>query len=233
MKRLIILLSILALALTACSSAPAEKDYTEVKTALDGKTWYFNGGNEVTINSITFTADSAEIAQAYFDGNGYHDAGVYSYSYKLDDANIILAVSENSETTIPYTFADGEVTLPSGEYFTIDEIEEGLQGYWTWSESGYSYILQANSASEYNMYLNNGNAIYENASLAYGGSNGEYYYYGPYEGPYTLSLGKITCDASHGNEWFYNIIDGKVAVLHYDNVFKPSSGLPGENGYKF
>ena len=75
--------------------------------------------------------------------------------------------------------------------------------------------------------------INESASKAYNGAPGEYYYYGPNEGEYMIGDGKFETDTPHGNEYFFNVYDGKVNVFHYGNEMKRGEGLPGQDGYKF
>ena len=96
-----------------------------------------------------------------------------------------------------------------------------------------STVLGMKTVTDKSIYFNNGKVVSENAALAYGSTSGEYYYYGPYEGSYTLNFGGLDTDMSHGSEWFFNIVDGKVVVINYDHVCKPADKLPGEKGYKF
>lgn len=217
----------MALSMVGCGG----KDYSEVKTALAEGTWYFNGGSDTVLNNISFSEEEATIGQVYYDGNGKHDNGSAAYSYALDDENITVTMADENELKIPYTLDNGAVKLGSGDYYIIEEIDAGLQGYWKMRKS--EVLLGMKSENEKNIYINDGKVISEKASLAMGSDSGEYYYYGPYEGTYTLNFGGFDTDMSHGNEWFFNIIDGKVTLLNYDTVCTPSDKLPGENGYSF
>lgn len=204
--------------------------YADVFEALKEETWYFNGGSDTILNYLTFADKEATIGQVYFDGNGKHDNGSNTCSYEVDDANITITMADTTELTIPYEMANNGIVL-SQEYVASSEIKDGLMGYWKSSTS--SYVLGANLVNEQNIYIGENTLESEKASLAAGGQNGEYYYYGPYTGTYTLDIGSFETDMSHGNEWFFNIIDGKVTLLHYDNVCTPTDCLPGENGYSF
>lgn len=206
--------------------------YGPVLEALEGKTWVFNGGSDTILNRISFTGEEAQISQVYYDGNGKHDNGTNACSFTVDDKNIVLAMADGSEMEIPYTMDGKEISLEKDKYFTMDQIEEGIQGYWK-NRSSFKDIFGKNSSSEQNIYFNDGKVSSENATQATGGAPGEYYYYGPYTGSYTLNFGGIDTEMSHGSNWFYNIIDGKVTVLYYDKVCKPSDHFPGENGYNF
>lgn len=206
------------------------QQYGDVVNALDGNTWYFNGGSDTILNSISFADGGATIAQVSFDGNGSHDNGSNTYSYTLDDANITVTLNDGSNLTIAYTISDGAITLGENEYFSPEEVDAGLQGFWT--ESGSSVLGGSN---EYNIQIDNGNISSESASEAIGYGNGAYYYYGPYTGTYTLNFGGFDTDMYHGKDYFFNIIDGEVKLLHFDTVCSRSdiTQFPGEDGYSF
>lgn len=205
--------------------------YADVFKALDGNTWYFNGGAENILNSVTFSGETATISQIYFDGNWKHDNGSNDHKFAMDDKNIIIQMEDESELKIAYSFSDGKVTLDKKEYLTLEQIDKGIQGYWKVRTS--TTALGMVSKHEECIYINNGKLVSENASSAFGGADGEYYYYGPYEGSYKLNLGGFDTEMRHGNEWFYNIIDGKVYVFHGANKCEKTDKLPGENGYDF
>ena len=205
--------------------------YADVFKALEGNTWYFNGGADNILNSVSFSGEKATISQIYFDGNWKHDNGSNEHSFVLDDKNIIIKMEDESELKIGYQFSDNKVTLDKTEYLTIEQIEKGIQGYWKVSYS--SSTLGMTSKHVQCIYINNGKLVSESASSALGSTTGEYYYYGPYEGAYKLNLGGFDTDMRHGNEWFYNIIDGKLFVFHGSNKAEKTDKLPGENGYSF
>lgn len=203
-----------------------KQQYAAVIQQLAEETWFFNGGSNTTLNGITFTEDAATITQISFDGNGKHESGSFQYSYRIDDENITVALKDGSELVIPYVAGEDGLKLGDHEYFTTSEVDAGLQGYWKVRTSSFG-------TNEHHIHFNNGTVQYEKAAAALGGAKGDYYYYGPYKGTYTLNFGGLDTDMSHGHEWFFNIIDGTVTVLHYGDICSPSSGFPGENGYSF
>ena len=199
--------------------------FGDVIKALSGNTWYFNGGEKTILNGISFSEDEATIAQVSFDGNGKHDNGSNSFDYVVDENNITLTLADGSEMQIPYSLSDKGIKLNNDEYFSEKDIEKGIQGYWKIT-SGFGSL-----ETERNIYFKDGKVKAEWASEAMGGFG--YYYYGPDSGSYKLNFGGFDTDMRHGSEYFFNIIDGKVTILHYDTVGKPSDGFPGEDGYKF
>lgn len=212
-------------------SGEAEKEkqeaYSYVVNFLSGKTWLFNGGDDRILNYIDFNDDIAIIGQVYFDGNGIHDNGKNEYAYVISDKDITVTAN-GGDLIIPYSISGEKLSLGDGEYYSIDQVEKELQGYWMCKftdESGYGH--------EYHLHVNHGKLRMECAAEAMGGQSGEYYYYGPFQGAYTLGIGNFDTTMRHGHEWFYNIIDGKPTILHYDTILKPGKGFPGENGYSF
>lgn len=206
--------------------------YGPVLEALEGRTWVFNGGSDTILNGISFEGEEARISQVYYDGNGKHDNGTNACAFTVDDKNILITMTDGSEMEIPYTMDGNELSLEKDKYFTMDQIEEGIQGYWN-NRSSFRDIFGKKSSSEHNICFDNGKVSSESATEASGGAPGEYYYYGPDTGSYTLNFGGIDTEMPHGNDWFYNIIDGKVTILHYDKVCTPYDHFPGENGYNF
>lgn len=205
--------------------------YGPVLQALNGKTWLFNGGSDTILNKISFTDTEAEIAQVYYDGNGKHDNGSNTCPFAIDDKNILITMTDGTEMEIPYTLDGDKISLEEGKYFTKEEIESGIQGYWNLRKT--QNLLGKNATNEDNIYFNEGKVMSESAAEAFDGAPGEYYYFGPYTGSYTLNFGGFDTEMRHGNNWFYNIIDGKVTILHYDSVCTPYDHFPGENGYEF
>lgn len=207
----------------------SNQDYPEVLSALEGNTWYFNGGSNTILNRITFAGENATIEQVSFDGNGKHDGGSNTYSFKIDDANIVVNVNDLSELSIPYSLSDGAITLGNQDYYTIEEIEAGLQGFW------YLDYQDSYSHAQHAIQINNGEIVSESESQS-AFSPDEYFYYGPaydpsYQSTYTMNFGGFDTQMAHGSNWFWNVIDGKVTLLRYDKVCTPTDGLPGENGY--
>ena len=206
--------------------AAQKEKYKDVYNALASNVWYFNGGSDTTLNSISFTDSGAVIGQVYFDGNGKHENESRDVQVSVDDSNINLIFEDESVAGIPYTLEEDSITLEGG-YFTAEEIEEQIQGYWKLRTVSFG-------THEFHIHFDKGSVESERASEALDGSNGEYYYYGPDEGQYTLNFGGFDTDMRHGSEWFYNIVDGEVVILHYDNICEHTDEeFPGEDGYSF
>lgn len=212
-------------------ATPDLKKYGNVVNALAENTWYFNGGGDSVLNALTFSDASATIAQISYDGNGKHTGDDNLFAYTIDDAEISIVLADGSTLAIPYTYADGAVVLESGTYFTAEDIIDGLQGFWTLDDNN------SFGHSIHNVYINGNQITSEKATEARNGAPGEYFWYGGdgYTGTFTLNFGGIDTDMKHGSEWFFNVIDGKPMLLHYDNVCSRANitRLPGENGYSF
>ena len=204
--------------------------YGDVLDALDGNFWFYNGGNDTTLNRISFSGTTATIAQVTFDGNGKHDNGSKDYPITVDDNNIIVDLG-SSELKISYTLSGSKITLGKNEYFTADDVNAGIQGYWKSRVS--MTIFGTRTVTEKNIYFSNGGVVSEKASLANGSTSGEYYYFGPYEGTYKINFGGFDTNMSHGSEWFFNIVNGKVVVLDFDHLCERTNSLPGQYGYSF
>lgn len=209
----------------AVAAGENREAYADVYAAISANTWLFNGGGDAILNYIDFKEDKASIGQVYFDGNGLHDNGVNEYSYTITDSEIIVT-TDGGELDIPYNSADSETTLGTGDYFSLAQIEESLQGYWKYSYDSFG-------KKEGYLLVDHGTLKSESASTALGGAPGEYYYYGPYEGSYTLGIGCFETDLFKGSNWYYNIINGVPTVLYYEHVCVPADGFAGENGYSF
>jgi len=204
--------------------------YGDVIAALAENYWFFNGGSDAAVNVLGFTEDTASITQVYYDGNGKHTNEPAVFSYIVDDANVIMTLADGSEMTIAYSMDGGSVKLEDG-YFTLDAVIDGLQGYWNSRES--DVILGMQTSNDYNVYISGNEIQYEYASKAFGGRNGEYYYYGPHAGTFEVTEYGMDADVRNGMMFGFNIIDGQVVLLRYDNICKPGDGFPGANGYSF
>lgn len=204
--------------------------YADVFETLKQDTWFFNGGSDTILNYLTFTDKEATVGQVYFDGNGKHENAVNTCAYIVNDTNIVITMVDGTELAIPYELKDNEVVLEEG-YLSSADVKEDLIGCWGVRTT--NYFFGTKSANEYNIQIKEDELKAESAAQAYGYSNGEYYYYGPYTGTYTLGTGNFETEMKHGYEWFFNIIDGKATALHYGNVCKPIKKLPGEDGYSF
>lgn len=210
------------------------QSYAPVIDLLSAENWFCNGGTENSLNCFVFSKENVFIKHVFFDGNGYQQASENTLGYTVDDATISMTLEDGSELSIPYVLDGDSLKLGSGDYFSASEVDAALQGYWYCNEYTYIKLMSHFSNSKYNAYFHDGIFEYESASEAYGYNDGSYYYYGPYKDSYTLGLGNFETDIHNGSQWFFNIIDGEVKLMHFDHVFsKVSSGMPGEDGYSF
>lgn len=200
--------------------------FKEVFEMISAETWVFNGGEDTILNHITFKEDTAAVGQVYFDGNGIHDNGVNECPYEIDNDSIIITLDDGGELDIQYAVSDDSIILGEGDYFTLSQVDDGLQGYWKYSYDSFG-------KKEGYLLVDHGTLKSESASTASGGAPGDYYYYGPYEGSYTLGIGFFETDLFKGSNWYFNIIDGVPTVLYYEHVCVPADGFAGENGYSF
>lgn len=202
--------------------------YADVFKALSGNTWFFNGGEDTILNHITFKESKASLGQIYFDGNGLHDNGTDECAYLIADEEITVS-AKGGDFSIPYRLSGDDIVLGDGEYFSPSQVEEGLQGYWTCT----THTNPGGKGNTYYLLVDHGTLKSESAAEAIDGTDGEYYYFGPDEGSYTLGIGGFVTQMHHGNNWFFNIIEGKPTILHYDTVCVPADGFPGRDGYYF
>lgn len=203
--------------------------YGDVISKLQSTIWFYNGGNATTLGALEFSEEGAVIHTVAFSGNGKMSSED-TFDFLVDESNIILMTSEG-EKKISYSLSGDKLTLDNGSYMSTEDVDAGLQGCWKYHKS--EMILGMYTESEHNIKVSNGTLVAENASLAYGYTDGTYYYYGPYTGSYTLNIGGFDTSMSKGYEYFFNIIDGKPTVLHWGDVCSPTNSLPGEDGYSF
>lgn len=206
--------------------------YGEVIEKMTEGVWFYNGGSDAAVNRLTFTNDQATVIQIVSDGNGTHSGNSNDLSFVVDETSIVLTLVDGSEQTIPYTLNDGTLALEGG-YLTPAEVEADLQGYWGIHDKDTIAILGLATENEYIAYLNEGTFVYESAAKAYGGRNGEYYYYGPYEGTYQVNETGLKVEVRNNFRFAFNVIDGKAVLLSCGKPFSPVSGFKGEKGYRF
>ena len=217
--------------ITACKKEIMYAQYGEVIQLMTEGTWFYESDAELSVNRISFTQDAAVISQISYTGNGKSISEETSFSYLVDASNIIVSLADGSEHVIPYAVDNGMLKLGHNDYYTIEEVDAELQGYWTSRES--DKILGISTSSEYKISIDHGVIKYENAAKAYGGRNGEYYYYGPHEGTYTITAYGLNADVRNGLLFGFGIVDGKVTLIRATHVCVPGSGLKGEKGYSF
>lgn len=197
-----------------------------VVEAMEGQVWYYNGGSKTKLNSISFDKTSATVVKIVHDGNGKHESGRGSYPYEVGKKCITVKV-DDKDLVINYTLKDGVLSLEKNQYLSKDQVAKGLEGYWNSLEK--RYILEKLYVEEYNVYIKNGKLKFEHAFLHTDGESYDYYE------PETISLENVFAeDDINGPHYYFNIIDGKPTLLHYDNVCKSVKlkKLPGFHGYK-
>ena len=182
---------------------------------------------------LLFSYETATITTITFDGNGRHDGSNNFYAYTLDDKKITIKNKGSVYRVIPYSVKDGKLKLGEGDYFTPDEVDSGLQGYWSLKEKSSS----TNKDSEDIYYFNNGKLTYEYAAESFW-SVDEYFYYGPYSGTYKITSDGISAttnntDIIRDRMFGFNIINGKVTLLIAGTPCKTCSGFKGEYGNWF
>ncbi len=215
-------------------SASARKEimyitYSDVINLLSNETWYFNGGSSNSVRSLVFSKTLATITTAFIDGNGKNISSVNEYEFSIDDSNISILLADGSELLIPYSSDGNVITLGNGEYFTAAQVDEAIQGCWKSSS-----ITMLGGGHQSCISFKSGKATAESAAEAYGYYDGRYYYYGPYKGNYTITLGGFECEEHHiANEWFFVIYENEVKVMNYNKTAYSIKKLPGKNGYRF
>ena len=229
MKKVIclILCLIICVSMSACGGNLDAK-----KETLVGTKWFSSAETSNTIVVWNFYEESVEKIEYFFDGNGIHNSEKKVASYTMQK-DVIKVSFDDEEMIIPYTFKNDKVALKQGDFFSPDDIEKEIQGFWTLHKKDYIAAVGVSTESENNIQFDNGIMRNENASKAYNGAPGEYYYYGPNEGEYAIGDGKFETEVKHGGEYFFNVFGGKVNVFHYGNKMERGEGLPGQNGYKF
>lgn len=218
-----------------CSRQIMFVEYKDVFAALNGKTYYFNGGSDTKLNRIVFSDKTASLSTATFDGNGKTESEIGEFDFNVDNNYISLISFDNSDLKIKYTLSGKKIKLDKKEYFSPKEVDKAIQGCWKSRESTSASFLNYIIYSEHNIRFKKGKIVVENATTSTRSDrvDGQYFYYGPYSGKYSIDFGGFKTKAENGDEWFYNIIDGKVKVLHYYHVAKKCKKLPGKGGYHF
>ena len=205
------------------------RDYADVFEALEQSAWFCNGGTINSSDCITFDNGWATVIHYFVDGNGIHKDSPASCSVSVNESAIVLKGSDYR--IIPYKLSGKDLTLTN--YLSDQQIDKAFQGCWHCLSLSYTlgHLL---CEAEYAIQLNHGNVISENAAPVYGAYDGSYYYYGPYEGTYTLDCGVIKSSCFINEEWFFLVgDDGKPILTHYMTNCTPIAELPGENGYSF
>lgn len=208
--------------------------YSNVYDALEDNTWYFNGGSDTTLNSVTFDEDTATIAQVEMvmvnlETSTYErvDNGSNSYSYTVNGDSISIVMDNGSDLVINYSMSNNDIELGGNDYYTIEEVDAAIQGYWK------CCVQQSSFYREVNFYIN-GNHIteaqaFEDDQLPYD------YVVSSQECTYTLFFGGFEANLKwgFGDKLFWNIIDETPTVFWGTNIgIRSNNCLPGEAGYE-
>ncbi|MCR4601761.1 MAG: hypothetical protein K5767_08585 [Clostridia bacterium] len=215
------------------SALAAESRYTdEVKSNLIGNTFFYNGGDDTTLNSMAFDNDKATVSSVYIDGNGVHNGGGYECDYSIDDGSITLEKKDKSEMKIPYALTGEGITIDSGKYLSLDEVDAGIQGAWS-TGVRVDYVLGEKAVTQYDIVFADGTMSYQDGSNSIYSSD-EYFYSVKEPVTYTLGLGTIETEREQGanRKWFFNIIDGKPVILYFANVCHRVDRMPDITAYE-
>ena len=158
----------------------------------------------------------------------------------MDDNYIYVVLPVGGELKIAYTYEENIFDLTEEGFLTLEEIEADLQGYWIHTST---LDLGRNYSSEEIFYFKDGEVKHEKASEALFGGYGDYYYYGPYKGTYTLDENGLTIMSDGGNEIRngikyvmsanFGIIDGKAVYMELNDVYTPTDSFKGRKGFVF
>ena len=203
--------------------------YAPVFTALDGGTWFFASTSVNEVKSLAFTDRTVTEGYIFYDGNGPHSGAAAPLAYTVDDTAVTVT-TEDGILAIPYTMDGDQLKLGEGDFFTPAEVDAALQGYWSLLDLSYN-AYTGFVTSEYIYYYENGYVKYESATVAYTGDG--YFYYGPYEGTYTVDGAGMHVDARNNWQFGFVISEGKVVMCRCGSICEPATGFKGENGFSF
>lgn len=208
--------------------------YKDQIQLLEANWWVSRAVSVNAMNYFEFKNGAATIGEVWFDGNGRHDSpAAENVPYTIDGEKITTQSPKGEVLEIPYSVSDGKITLDGGAYFSPEMVKEGIQGVWKYAYFDYNSTLKMYSRGEHNIEINGDHMTAESASLsAY--DYDTYYYYGPYSGTYKVIIGGFEANLegkNAGGEWFYNIADGEIIMMHYGNACERTDSLPGEDGY--
>ena len=199
---------------------------------LEEGTWFFESESANAVNMLYFTDGKAYIGGYYYDGNGKQESAVAEYEYEVDAEKITLSLANGRKMEIKYKIDNNTLTLGNGEYFTPQQVDDGLQGYWGQVDVSYVSFV-GSSASEHIYYYNKGTVKFESATKAANRNDGSYYYTPIKEGSYTIDRDGLNVEAS--NEWQFGFVisDGKVTACRCGDLLSEYTGFKGENGFSF
>ncbi len=210
--------------------------YGDIIDLLDNGAWFFDGGyngDYAVVNRLTFNKEKATVTPITYDGNGKNDGTNQLYTYILDDKEITLMKESAKYRTIPYIVKNGKIELGKGDYFTPEEVDAGLQGYWDNHEVSFLPIVGLYEGENI-YYFNAGKLTYESATRTNRRSS-NYTYFGPYTGTYTVDKRGLTTDLENGADFLcgFNISDNQIVMTDGGTPCNPCSGFKGKDGYSF
>ena len=220
------ILIIITLGIILYLSLFSSSNKNKVLKLINKQILYYNCGSDVELCQAIFNNDKVTINYIKYDGNGGH-VTANDYNWNVDNNNITI----NDDLKIPYNIENNNITFDKNAYFTPEEIQKGIQGYWKLDNT--TYVLGQIIKGKVNIYINGNNITYQDATQSKYDPN-EYFYSGPEEKTYTLENGQIQIDSDAANSpYYFNIIEGEVKVLYYYKVMERTDSLPDVNSYKF
>ncbi len=208
-------------------------EYSDVISFLVGNLWFIDSKSSNAITSAEFTDEYVSVKHWFYDGDGANYCDDASVRYTISDNTISFTWKwngiDNETETIQYIREGSSIKFGEGKMYSVEEVEEALQGYWTLHK--YDYILGAVTESEYNLLIDDGKMVYEHADVAryFDG----YYYYGPYEGTYKIESTGLVADIYNDSYLGFVIGDDGIVPVLFDHEFVRGDGFPGEDGYSF
>lgn len=210
--------------------------YSEEIALLEKDWWVTNGGTENSSDYYEFRNGTAKIWNVWFDGNGKHQGEAKeNQPYTINETTINTQTPDGEPLEIAYTVSDGKIVLDDGAFFSPDMVKEGVQGFWKYKYFNYNPTFKLYERGEHNIKIDGDTMTYEYAALAV--DYVSYNYFGPWTGPFQVNDGSLDGELAgdqynkSANTWFFNIIDGKVAVFYYNHACERGDSLPGKNGY--
>ena len=206
-------------------------DYPHIFDSLFNDAFFYEDTSVNAVNVISFTMESATLKQIYYDGNGPHTTAAVECAYTMDTDAIVVYLADGSTLELNYSLYGTGISLGAG-YFSTSQVMEAMNGYWGIKRSDYNSVTGFTSG-EYIYQFSNGHVTFESASSAYGYTDGTYYYYGPYEGTYTITANGMEVDARNNWQFGFVISGGQVVPCRCGELLTPYSGFKGQGGFSF
>ena len=220
-KIIILVVALLLLVLAFIISITSSDEYKEVRDALDGQFYLYNGGSDTDLSGITFHGSTASIETCMLTTGEYSDPVVVRY--EIDDTSITILQADAEDLVIHYTLKDNQITLEKG-YYTLEELQNELQGCWE------TPIPTITAPDKFQFKMDETSItsrwVYPNAGEIRG--DVYIYEYGPEE--YEILFGGFDCSAANG--YSFNIIDNEPTILHDSTVCYRIEEFPSKDGYQ-